>query len=238
MRTNCTTRPRAEGTLIRCSCRDPGWAARAARLVGRHCIGSPSCPRSTSVRPSRSIPGDGQAPLADAGLAGSSITRLRPGSRGFARVRRSQPYPKVRCGRLRSLFHRHQQGASTAMVQHAALRQPRETKALALGRGLKSTSNLHAEHMRTRSATPSALGQSRRSLGPSYVSIWESATHSISRAAKSSSANHSTTLPSCTGSRGAAPRPSDDRFGHRMDCLATRKSNNHPMHSIVKREVL
>ena len=40
---------------------------------------------------------------------------------------------QVRSLRLRGLLHRHEQGAPTAVVQHAELWQPRKTKALAQG---------------------------------------------------------------------------------------------------------
>jgi len=79
----------------------------------------------------------GQAQLDLAILARNPAARLRARNRNLACHGRSQSYPKVRCIRLRGLFHRYKQGASTAVVQHAELRQSRKTKALAFGGGLR-----------------------------------------------------------------------------------------------------
>src|SRR5262249_44064278 len=125
---------RAERTFAR----DPGGGPRreqsAQGRTGCNSNGSASgsrranpC-RNGSLRPV-------QAKLDLAILAGYSAARLRARNRNLACHGRSQSHPKVRRIRLRRLFHRYQQGASTAVVQHAELRQSRKTTALAFGRG-------------------------------------------------------------------------------------------------------
>ena len=124
-----------EGTPVRDPGRGPRRQDRAQNLAGCDCIGSaPGSRRASACRN-----GDikrGQARLDLAILAGNSAARLRARHRIPARGGRSQPYPKVRRIRLRGVFHRYKQGASTAVVQHAELRQSRKTKALAFGGGL------------------------------------------------------------------------------------------------------
>ena len=134
---HCKTCSRAEGTPARAPGRSPARADRAKSLVGCNRIRSASGSRCASPRRNGNIERF-QAPLALAIFTGNSAARLRARSRNFARRGRSQSYPKVRRIRLRRLFHRYKQGASTAVVQHAELRQSRKTKAMAFGGGLMS----------------------------------------------------------------------------------------------------
>ena len=128
---------RAEGTPAR----DPGCDATSGspclkpRWMRSHrkCVGLTQRERSSQlehralVRHCWLSPSSPEIPLHACALAVED----------FARHCRSQSNPKVRRVRLRRLFHRHEQGAPTAVVQHAELRQSRKTKALARGSRLK-----------------------------------------------------------------------------------------------------
>jgi hypothetical protein len=133
---HCKACARAEGAPARDPGRRPFREERAQSLVGRDCLRSASGSRCARAGRKGSIKRR-QAQLGLAILAGNSAARLRARHRNFTGHCRSRPYQKVRRIRLRRLLHRYQQGASTAVVQHAELRQSRKTKASAFAGGLR-----------------------------------------------------------------------------------------------------